>query len=226
MINCKNPSFILCSITYEKLGYDPCDLSRGSRKEFFLECPSCGDIRLSSNMSQSKCSSLKCHICSLGSSPYRTDDEKLIGSRIIKQRWVSKEKELRPYSYRRSLALQARNKRRRRPDFHMVKKLRDGIAQALRRNQLKSKGKLRHLPYTGDEFVAHINGLLEKYEFKCPSCGCELYKYHIDHKTPISLGSTFEEIIGLFSLSNLDILCPSCNLSKSDNLDWKGKKHA
>lgn len=44
---------------------------------------------------------------------------------------------------------------------------------------------------------------------KCPYCHCPLLKYHIDHKTPVSRGGTNSE-------RNLQLLCPTCNMRKSD----------
>lgn len=60
-----------------------------------------------------------------------------------------------------------------------------------------------------------INDLIEKQAFKCAECKCKISEYHIDHIMPISLGGKNTE-------DNLQILCPKCNLSKSnkDPMEW------
>ncbi len=53
----------------------------------------------------------------------------------------------------------------------------------------------------------------------CPMCRRSLEDgYHIDHILPVSCAKNREELIKLFKLSNLQLLCPSCNLSKSNKI--------
>ena len=55
--------------------------------------------------------------------------------------------------------------------------------------------------------------LLHKYKFKCVDCGeTDVKTLTIDHKRPVSKG-------GSDNLSNLQILCHSCNSRKSDKYD-------
>lgn len=44
--------------------------------------------------------------------------------------------------------------------------------------------------------------------FRCASCRASLVKFHVDHITPLAKGGSNDP-------SNLQILCPPCNLSKS-----------
>lgn len=62
-----------------------------------------------------------------------------------------------------------------------------------------------------------VSRLLVAQRSKCANCACKLGEtgYHLDHITPISKG-------GKHADANLELLCPSCNLSKfnKDPLDW------
>ena len=42
---------------------------------------------------------------------------------------------------------------------------------------------------------------------RCTYCGTLLAAYHIDHKTPLRRGGTND-------MENLQLLCPTCNMSK------------
>ena len=50
--------------------------------------------------------------------------------------------------------------------------------------------------------------VVDKSKNKCACCKCKLDKFHIDHIKPLSNNGTNE-------LSNLQALCPDCNLKKS-----------
>ena len=58
-----------------------------------------------------------------------------------------------------------------------------------------------------------VNNLLEQQEHKCKICGCDLRKVimHLDHIIPISKW-------GIHSITNVQRLCKTCNLKKSDKI--------
>lgn len=72
--------------------------------------------------------------------------------------------------------------------------------------------------HTKDEIAA----LLARQKYKCAECGTSVRKKegrHVDHITPLSKGGTNW-------ISNLQILCPSCNLHKAakDPIDFARSK--
>jgi hypothetical protein len=88
------------------------------------------------------------------------------------------------------------------------------------RKYLQGKGGFSQLPYTPAELQAHSEAKLEEREYCCPMCSTSLEEcFDIDHRIPLSSARTVDEVIALFDLSNLDVLCPPCNQHK------KGKKH-
>lgn len=70
----------------------------------------------------------------------------------------------------------------------------------LRRNRARAAGQLPH--------PREIGRLLCQQDARCPYCR-ELLPpaYHVDHKTPVSRGGTND-------ISNLQVTCPTCNMSK------------
>jgi 5-methylcytosine-specific restriction endonuclease McrA len=63
-----------------------------------------------------------------------------------------------------------------------------------------------------------IENLFSSQRGRCPICKKKLDKYHIDHVTPLSKG-------GAHSVKNFQLLCPPCNLAKSnhDPIDFMQK---
>jgi 5-methylcytosine-specific restriction endonuclease McrA len=88
------------------------------------------------------------------------------------------------------------------------------IANHARRRRAKVKG--AEGSHTADDVLK----ILESQRRRCATCNKKLSdsgkaKYHIDHVMPLSKGGTNWP-------SNLQMLCPSCNLKKNDKdpLDW------
>lgn len=71
-----------------------------------------------------------------------------------------------------------------------------------RRARIKGNG--------GEHTGAEIEELLLKQGCRCAICKISLDSYHVDHIYPIAKG-------GRNDISNLQILCPPCNLSKNDS---------
>jgi hypothetical protein len=67
--------------------------------------------------------------------------------------------------------------------------------------------KARKLNAGGEHNIADIQRLFILQKGKCVVCRTKLTKYHVDHIMPLSLG-------GGNGPGNLQLLCPSCNLSK------------
>lgn len=92
-------------------------------------------------------------------------------------------------------------------------------------NPEKAKNHLRKrraLKYSASGSHSHedISAILSAQKAKCASCKKKLSvegpgKYHIDHVMPLSKGGSNDKY-------NLQILCPSCNLSKhaKDPIEW------
>lgn len=108
----------------------------------------------------------------------------------------------------------------------LVGKLRYRLQTSLN-NALKSKnirktkrGCFRFLPYSPQEFTEHLESIRLKQNDKCPMC-CQSYsikKWTIDHIVPISVAQTEEDVLELFNLDNLSLLCGSCNTSKGKRI--------
>lgn len=69
----------------------------------------------------------------------------------------------------------------------------------LRRHKERAAGEIPH-PY-------EIGAMLCAQDARCNYCDELLAAYHIDHKTPLSRGGTND-------MENLQLLCPTCNMSK------------
>jgi len=91
--------------------------------------------------------------------------------------------------------------------------------------RLASLGKLsysKNLPYTSEELCSHLENIRRNQNNRCPMCGADydIVGYDIDHVVPISSALSEEQLLRLFDLNNLSILCPTCNrYVKKDRLD-------
>ena len=96
----------------------------------------------------------------------------------------------------------------------LIGKVSNRLRVALRK-YLQGKGGFSQLPYTPAELQAHIQAKLDERQYLCPMCGVSLEeKFDIDHRIPLSSAKTVDEVVALFALSNLDVLCPPCNQHK------------
>jgi len=114
-----------------------------------------------------------------------------------------------------------RTERRRRYEREYMRKRRKELKYLIE-NRLRAslhkylKGKIsfsKNLPYTREELLRHLQKIYKEQEGKCPMCGSsyEDVGFNIDHIIPLSFAKSDEEIIELYNLENLTLLCPHCN---------------
>jgi 5-methylcytosine-specific restriction endonuclease McrA len=73
---------------------------------------------------------------------------------------------------------------------------------------VKAARKARKLGNGGRHTGDQIKLMLISQKLKCPNCRKSIKRrYHVDHVVPLSLG-------GSNDISNIQLLCPSCNLAK------------
>lgn len=104
------------------------------------------------------------------------------------------------------------------PHVGLARRIAAAFHQALRRKGLATseRGVFRKLPYTRAQLRDH---LLRYLDATCEgSCGnlVTMATAHIDHIVPLSSARSEKDVIKLNALSNLRLLCGSCNLRKSD----------
>lgn len=76
----------------------------------------------------------------------------------------------------------------------------------------QNKRRARLVEAGGQYTIDDIKRLLQLQRCKCANCGTSIKKkYHIDHRIPVAKG-------GSNHISNIELLCPSCNLRKSAKL--------
>ena len=123
-------------------------------------------------------------------------------------------KQLRQNERRKTKEWKASHPRHRTVIQALAHRLRSAIRSCLKKNDWGT----HRLPFRPVELREHINRKLDERNHRCPMCGTPIERFHIDHRVPISSAKTAEELIGLFALSNLDVLCPTCNMSKHAKL--------
>ena len=81
-------------------------------------------------------------------------------------------------------------------------------------NRKRRPGKRRRrVERGGDGYKKHWKFLHEVQDGRCAMCGSEVERGHVDHKIPTSKGGTSD-------LSNLQLLCESCNWSKGSKVGF------
>ncbi|KKN98914.1 hypothetical protein LCGC14_0141590 [marine sediment metagenome] len=71
----------------------------------------------------------------------------------------------------------------------------------------------KHLPYSSQELHNHLESIKLKQNNKCPMCSDDYNNtgFDIDHIIPTSSATNDWDMLELFSLKNLSLLCPRCN---------------
>lgn len=107
------------------------------------------------------------------------------------------------------------------PAYALTRRIRNRAYFVLRGSE--APGFFRHMPYTKDEFVAHLLSTLP--EGYVESDACDGKKLHIDHIRPMSsfnlTGEIDDEFLTCWSLDNLQLIPAEENLKKGNSLDWQ-----
>ncbi len=121
-----------------------------------------------------------------------------------------------------------KQKRKNDPIFRYKENLRCQMSFAFKRiselGQKRSYGCFRYLDYTPHRLFYHLDKIKMTQNNKCPMCDSSYNDVilSIDHIIPLSTAKTKSEIITLFTLSNLSLLCKRCNSKKSNRLNLGG----
>lgn len=109
------------------------------------------------------------------------------------------------------------------PVANFARRIRGSIRSAFnrmsRQNGDKRKiGSMRYLDYTPKELYNYLENTRKLQGNKCPVCksSYDKCKINIEHVVPLANAKTEQEIIDLFCLQNLNLMCKSCNSSKLD----------
>lgn len=90
------------------------------------------------------------------------------------------------------------------------------LRSALKNLKLTNKNRTgfsKHLPYNSQQLCGHIENVLKIQNNCCPMCDKSYneIQFDIDHIIPTSTAKTRKELLKLFNLENLSILCGHCN---------------
>jgi hypothetical protein len=109
-----------------------------------------------------------------------------------------------------------------RPIYNFTKRIRCLIRNSFKRIDNKngvsiSRGCFRNLDYTPTQLYNYLTNIKKLQDNKCPICKssydkCEM---NIEHVIPLEKAKTEQQVIDLFDLKNLNLMCKSCNSSKS-----------
>lgn len=135
----------------------------------------------------------------------------------IKCQLISKAKKAKTHGYKvRRLEIQKKYRSTLVGKF--AYRLRSSFRSAFRsKNITKTRiGCFRFLPYSPQQLCDYLEAIRQRQGNQCPMC-CRSYdiaSWTIDHILPINIAQTKEDVLKLFALDNLSLLCGSCNTSK------------
>ena len=215
---------LLDDATFQRFGYHLAEISPKSHKKVVCFCPACGQMYETQRRYYQD--GRFCGTCTSRWSIAQNRDADRARAALDKHNKRSREAGMSarglPLVGDRA-AYWEQYKRAHKEDFRRYyresqRRLRQGlIGKLTNRLRVSLRRRLRGvgfsgLPYTAEELQAHICARLEERRFRCPMCGASLEsRFDIDHIVPLSSAQTADELLGLFELSNLDVLCPSCN---------------
>jgi len=113
------------------------------------------------------------------------------------------------------------NKRRRDPLVNYADRLRNRLNHCYRCKSIyKRQGCFRHLSYSPQQLYDHLEKIRAIQQNKCPVCGINYddQDFTIDHIIPLATAINEMEILKLFDLDNLSLLCLSCNSAKGSKV--------
>ena len=119
--------------------------------------------------------------------------------------------------------LECTRTRAQKPINKFANNLRNCIGKSFKRvrnknDRHKRMGAFCYLSYTKEELYNYLENTRKLQENKCPSCDISYDKcvMSIDHVIPLIKAKTEQQVIDLFDLKNLNLICKSCNSSKND----------
>jgi hypothetical protein len=111
---------------------------------------------------------------------------------------------------------------------NLRKRLRESFNRISKNGCQQTRGCFRNLDYTPVQLYNYLENIKRLQDNKCPHCNtfynnCVI---SIDHIIPLIKAKTEQEVINLFDLKNLSLLCKDCNSSKNDNnfQEWNKRK--
>lgn len=191
---------ILIEETTKRFGYNPVTLLAKSQKLIVRQCDICGTVK---DVKREHAEVL-CRSCTSSKAATKLNEE---------AKRAGKSARGLPLEGRNKEKIRKRNREWRRLQRQTLKgKLINRLKVALR-NCFNGRRTWSVLSYSKDELTAHIEHELRRYAYRCPLCGVDItQRFDIDHRISLSsVGDDEQEIIALFALSNLSVLCPSCN---------------
>lgn len=192
---------VLVKETIERFGYDPSSLTKASKKLVIRRCDDCGvtDER------RMQAVRALCRSCASLKAVAALNDQARAAGLSPKGLLLGKNREK-----ERERGRRFRRKERATLRGKVINRIRVAIRLAL-----NGEGQVGMLPYGRQELVGHIEKELIRYKHKCPLCGISLKEnFNIDHRIPVSTAKSVEDVIDLFKLENLSVLCPPCNQYK------------
>jgi len=218
---------LLDEATFEKFGYHLLEIAPTSHKRVICACSRCEQVYETQRRYY-----WEGRLCSACTSRQQMEQNRNVAHRTVLTRHNERNKEMglspkglplipevtgdkAAYTrqYRAADEERAKRQNREAQQRHrqtLIGKVSNRLRTSLR-YYLRGRGGFSQLPYTPAELQAHIQTKLEECQYLCPMCSISLEEsFDIDHRTPLSSAKTVDEVIALFTLSNLDVLCPSC----------------
>jgi len=109
-----------------------------------------------------------------------------------------------------------KEKYRQTPIGQYKSRIRSLFRSAVKNKDKSESGCFKNLPYTPIQLTNFLENIKKQQNNLCPICknSYEKVGYNIEHIVPLAKAKTEEEVINLFGLWNLSLMCPNCNFSK------------